>query len=114
MNRYCIICNEEYEQGLHNIDVIHKEKVDALRAMLDVIDEITIKMVYWPTKRLVDFRMALDLFVSPTNSYFSKVYSFIMIGNLDRVLQDRIESKRWIRENILYPDVSELIISYMD
>jgi len=114
MNRYCIICNEQYNTEIHTIGVIHRDNVQALNAMIECIDDIVEASRTWPTKRLEDFRISLDLFVCPLNSYFSKVYAFIMMGNLDRIIKERIESKQWIRDNLLIKDVADIVISYMD
>ena len=114
MNRFCIVCNEQYVNDIHTIGVIHSQNVDALNAMIECIEEIIEASRMWHTKRLEDFRIALDLFVSPLNSYFSKVYAFLMMNHIDRVINDRRESKEWIRQNLLIKDVAEIVISYMD
>ena len=114
MNRYCIICNEQYVNDIHTIGVLHSQNVASLNAMIECIDDIVEAARTWPTKRLEDFRIALDLFVCPMNSYFSKVYAFIMMGNLDKIIKDRIESKQWIMDNLLIKDVADIVVSYMD
>jgi len=114
MNRFCIICNEQYNSRIHTIGVIHSKNVEALSAMISCIEEIIEASKMWPTKRLEDFRLALELFVNPRNSYFSKVYAFLMLNHIDKVINDRRESKEWIRQNLLIKDVAEIVISFMD
>ena len=114
MNKYCVICDEDYINDVHINTDVHLDNVDGLKAMLACIDDICEASLSWPTKRIIDFRTALIMFVNPRNSYFSKVYSFLMLSHIDKVLYDRIETKEWIRKNLLIKDVSDIVISYMD
>ena len=114
MVRFCVICNEQYMHEIHTVGVIHSQNVAALKSMLECVDDIIDASMKWPTRRLLDFKISLELFVNPRNSYFSKVYAFLMLNHIDKLIRDRAESKEWIRNNILVKDVAELVVSYMD